>query len=70
MDDSNIVITAQDVQRLHLNDGDVLVLRLPLKHVSSEVMAKLTHQAERFFPNNKVMILSEDTDVFVIAKSA
>ena len=70
MENSDLVIKVQDLQRVDLAPNDVLVVRLADNNANQERMRAAEQILTRIFPKNKVMIITKDTDVFVIAKQA
>lgn len=56
-----------DLQRVSLQPGDVLVVRLNAPMVSREQLVQIQQRLESIFPNNKVLVVPKDTDMFVMA---
>lgn len=60
-------VRLRDVRRLRLEPGDVIVLTLPTG-VPVEAVRETQRQAAEFFPDNKVLVKTEGTELAVIGQ--
>lgn len=61
-----MTIELEDVKRLHVNPGDVLVVKLPRGRDLHDVHDVL----QEMFPNNKVLIVQPDVEFEVVDQGA
>lgn len=62
-------ITIEEVKRLHLEDGDTLVLRVGMG-LDADSIKYLTEQMREAFPDHRVAVLQGDMDLEVVGAPA
>ena len=58
-------IELEDVRRLRLDPGDILVVRMP-EHVTKEQVADVTELLKHHLPDHKVLAIGHDVDLGVV----
>jgi hypothetical protein len=69
MNDNPEIRYLGDVQKLSLNEGDILVLSSD-QHLREETAERLRQHLEREIPGHKVLILGEGLKLGVLSKDA
>jgi len=60
-----MTIEIEDVKRLRLQPGDVLVVRMPVR-VSQEAAAAIVDDLDGCFPDNRVVVLAPGVELEVV----
>ena len=63
---SQETIKIDDLQRVELRKNDTLIVRLP-RRVPPEHIARTLETLKATFPNNEIVLLAQDVEVFVIS---
>ena len=58
-------LTIDDVKRLHVNEGDTIVLRFT-GYLTEAQADEIQRRMRTMFPNNKTLVLDRGTDISVI----
>src|SRR2546428_6476703 len=65
VDTSPVGIQIEDVKRLTLNPGDVLVVHIPFQ-AEVGTLRDMARQMEAFLPGNKVLVIAQGVELEVV----
>jgi hypothetical protein len=68
----NKIIEVQDLQRVHLDEGDALVVRVDTVRIPPSSFKKFAEYTkstlEGVFPKNRVIVIDSNVEMFVVSQ--